>query len=161
MIKIVSFIIFTCAFIWSWFLFNAKNSVGIDVHAGIQSKLAILIENAVKKQKPNSTEFKLIKMYTEKIDDSRVIAKFSFKYADKLDEKEITAQILNGEAVLSRGLSENPEIQKWIIQSVKSNSNQLEFREGLVISSDGKSTEDVSSEAKPAEHSEEKSESKE
>ncbi len=139
MIKLFSFFIFVAAFIWTWFLFNSKSSIGVDIHAGIQSKLAILIEDTIKKSKPNSTNFQVLKMSTEKIDDNRISAKFSFKYDDKLEEDERTTQALEGEAILNKGLSENPEVQKWIVQSVKTSSSNLEFKEGVVISSDGQS----------------------
>ena len=138
MIKLFSFFVFVAAFVWTWFLFNSKNAIGIDIHAGIQSKLAILIEDTIKKSKPNSTGFKVIKIYTEKIDENRISAKFSFQYDDKLEEDEKTTQTLHGEAILNKGLSENPDVQKWIVQSVKTSASNLEFREGLVISSDGR-----------------------
>ncbi|MBC7420857.1 MAG: hypothetical protein H7328_09015 [Bdellovibrio sp.] len=143
MVKLLSFVLFVVAFVWTWFLFNSHNAVGIDVHAGIQSKLSILIEDTIKKNRPNSSHFQLVQIYTEKIDDNKMSAKFSFKYDDVLEDKETTNQTMNGEAILTRGLSENPQIQKWVVQSVKSNSSNLEFREGLVITSDGKSEEET------------------
>lgn len=139
MIKLFSFFVFVAAFVWSWFLFNSKSSIGVDIHAGIQSKLAILIEDTIKNKRPNSSDFHLVRISTEKLDENRISAKFSFKYDDKLEENEKTTQTLDGEAILSKGLSENPEVQKWIVQSVKTSSSGLEFKEGLVISSDGKS----------------------
>jgi hypothetical protein len=151
MAKLFGFFMFIIAFVWTWFLFNSKNSVGIDIHAGIQSKLAILIEDTIKKNKPNSMNFELLKMYTEKIDDNKMLAKFSFKYDDTMDENENTSQTLTGEAVLNKGLSENPQVQKWIVQSVKSSSSNLEFKEGLVISSDGKPDPEFKSEEKKTE----------
>ncbi len=146
MVKLLSFVLFVAAFIWTWFLFNSKSAVGIDVHAGIQSKLAILIEDTIKKNRPNSSHFQLIKIYTEKIDDTKMSAKFSFKYDDILEDQETTSQTMTGEAILSRGLSEDPQVQKWVVQSVKSNSSNLEFKEGLVISSDGKSEASITTE---------------
>ena len=143
MIRVLSFFMFVGAFLWTWFLFNSSSSIGVDIHAGIQSKLAILIEDTIKKNKPNSSDFQLLKIYTEKIDDNRISAKFAFQYDEMLEAEEKTTQTLTGEAILSKGLSENPEVQKWIIQSVKTSATNLEFREGLVISSDDKTLEEV------------------
>jgi len=148
MVRVLSFFMFVAAFLWTWYLFNSSNSIGVDIHAGIQSKLGVMIEETIKKNKPNSSGFQLLKIYTEKLDDNRISAKFAFQYDDKLEADEKTTQILQGEAILSKGLSENPEVQKWIIQSVKTNATNLEFREGLVISSDGKSTEEIQSDGK-------------
>lgn len=148
MVRVLSFFMFVAAFLWTWYLFNSSNTIGVDIHAGIQSKLGVLIEETIKKSKPNSTDFRLLKIYTEKLDDNRISAKFAFQYEDLLEADEKTTQTLQGEAILSKGLSENPEVQKWIIQSVKTNATNLEFREGLVISSDGKTTEEVRPEGK-------------
>jgi hypothetical protein len=139
---------FVAAFTWTWFLFNAKSSIGVDIHAGIQSKLSVLIEEAIKKSKPHSSDFQLLKIYTEKLDDNRISAHFSYRYDDVLEENEKTTQTLTGEAILNKGLSENPQVQKWIVQSVKSNASNLEFKEGLVISSDGKSDDGLKTEEK-------------
>lgn len=151
MVKLLSFVIFVVAFVWTWFLFNSRNAVGIDVHAGIQSKLSILIEDTIKKNRPNSSGFQLVQIYTEKIDDNKMSAKFSFKYDDVMEDNETTNQTMNGEAILTRGLSEDPNIQKWVVQSVKSNSSNLEFREGLVITSDGQTEPEAAATEVPAE----------
>lgn len=148
MIRLLSFFVFAAAFLWTWFLFNSRDSIGIDIHAGIQSKLSVLIEETIKKSKPQSTSFQLLKISTEKIDDNRISARFTFQYDDPLNETEVTTQTLSGEALLNKGLSENPEVQKWIVQSVKTNSTGLEFREGLVISSGTNVDEDVKPEPK-------------
>lgn len=140
MIKLVSFFIFVAAFIWTWSLFNTKNTVGIEIHAGIQSKLAVLIQDSIKAKRPNSSKFYLQKIYTEKLDDNKIKAYFSYRYSDELEEKEEVEQVMSGEAVLSRSLSEDPKVQKWVIQSVKTDVSNLAFKEGLVITSDGKST---------------------
>ncbi len=138
MIKLLSLFIFVGAFVWTWSLFNAKNAIGIDVHAGIQSKLALLIQDAVKAKKPNSSNFQLNQIYTEKMDDNKIKAFFTYKFMDVLSDDEKTEQTISGQAILNRALSEDPNVQKWTIQSVKTNSNGVEFKEGLVITSEGK-----------------------
>ena len=143
MFKLISFFIFVAAFIWTWSLFTTKNAVGIDVHAGIQSKLAVLIEDVIKKKRPNSSNFQLNQIYTEKLEDNKIKAHFSYNFSDLLEDKESTDQTITGDAILSRSLSEDPNVQKWVIQSVKTDSNSLEFREGLVITSEGKTASDA------------------
>ncbi|MBC7464850.1 MAG: hypothetical protein H7256_02570 [Bdellovibrio sp.] len=140
MIKLVSFFIFVAGFIWTWSLLTTKNTIGIDVHAGIQSKLAILIQDSIKAKRPNSSNFAVQKLYTEKMDDNKIKAYFSYRYSDAIEESEKVDQTISGEAVLTRGLSEDPKTQKWVIQSVKTDASNIAFQEGLVITSDGKST---------------------
>lgn len=141
MIKLVSLLIFVIAFILSWITFNTRGPISIDVHAGIQSKLALLIEDTLKTKRPNTSNFILTKMQTEKIDDNKIKAVFSYRYTEKLEESESAQQIISGEAILNRGVSEDPEVQKWIVQSIKSGSSRIEFKEGTVITSDGTMTE--------------------
>lgn len=147
MVKIVSLIIFIAAFILSWCAFNGSSIMGIDVHAGVQSKLAILIEDTIKAKRPQSENFKLIKMYTEKIDDQKMMAHFSYEFQDELSaddstNSEKTIQKITGTAMLSKGLSEDPSIQKWVLQSVNTGTETVDFKDGLTITSDGKSTEE-------------------
>lgn len=136
MIKIFSFVLFVSAFIWTWNLFNSPSQMGTDIHAGIQSKLTILIEDSVKAKLPSMTNFRLNKMYTEKLDDNKVKAHFSYQY----DDSDATTQTIAGEAVLTKALAEDPAVQKWVLQSVNAGSQALEFKEGTTISSDGTET---------------------
>lgn len=132
MIKIFSFVLFVSAFIWTWCLFNSPAQMGTDIHAGIQSKLTILIEETIQAKRPSMTNFRLNKMYTEKMDDNKVKAHFSYQF----DENEAT-QTISGDAVLTKALSEDANVQKWVLQSVKTGSDIVEFQDGLTISSDG------------------------
>lgn len=155
MVKILSLLIFIAAFILSWCAFNSKSSLGIDIHAGIQSKLTLLIEDTVKAKRPNSENFKLIKMYTQKIDDLKVLAHFSYEFQDQMPTTESNSlvekvtQKIAGSAVLAKSVSEDPTIQKWVIQSVKTGTETVDFKDGLTITSDGTSTEATPTEAAP------------
>lgn len=147
MVKILSLLIFITAFILSWCGFNSKSNLGIDIHAGIQSKLTLLIEETVKAKRPQSENFKLIKMYTQKIDDLKVMAHFSYEFEDQMPVTESNSltekvtQKIAGSAILAKSLSEDPAIQKWVIQSVKTGNEAVDFKDGLTITSDGSSIE--------------------
>ncbi|OFZ28721.1 MAG: hypothetical protein A2622_06460 [Bdellovibrionales bacterium RIFCSPHIGHO2_01_FULL_40_29] len=151
MIKLVSFFIFVAAFVWTWSLLTTKSTIGIDVHAGIQSKLAIMIQDTIKANRPNSSNFELSKIYTEKLDDNKIKAYFSYKFNDTLEDQESSEQQISGQAILNRSISEDPNIQKWVIQSVKTDTNAIEFKEGIVISTDGTETPAITSEPIPEE----------
>lgn len=146
MIKIFSFVLFVSAFIWTWCLFNSPSQMGTDVHAGIQSKLTILIEETIKAKRPSMTNFRLNKMYTEKMDDNKVKAHFSYQF----DEADAT-QTISGDAVLAKALSEDPAVQKWVLQSVNTGGDVVEFKDGLTISSDGTDSVETPSEEPTAE----------
>ena len=142
MVKIISFIVFVAAFIWTWNLFNSRSEMGIEIHAGIQSKLTLLIEDTLKNKKPNFSDFKLVKMYTTKIDDQKVSAHFAYQYTESLATDtasataEVVTQSVSGEAILIRGLSEDKSVQKWVLQSVRTDAQTVDFKDGLVIGSE-------------------------
>ena len=156
MFKLISFFIFVAAFIWTWSLLTTKNTVGIDIHAGIQSKLAVLIEDVIKKKRPNSSNFQLNQIYTEKLEENKIKAHFSYNFSDLLEDNETTDQSISGDAILTRGLSEDPNVQKWVIHSVKTDSNSLEFKEGMIITSENKNPSEKNSIDSKNENSSEK-----
>lgn len=93
----------------------------------------ILIEERVKASKPNSSNFEIIKIYTENIDDNQVSAHFSYKFTEELLDKSKVNQTMSGEAVLYRGLSENQKDDKWVIKSIKTDNPKIEFQQGVVV----------------------------
>jgi hypothetical protein len=137
MMKLASFLLFTAAFIWSWCLFHSKSPVDVSVHAGIQSKLAVLIEDTIQKARPNAYDFQMITLYTKTVEENKVGAYFTYRYSEKLQDKESSDQVVKGEAILNRTVSESPDEQKWVVQSVKTDNSQIEFHEGSVINSGG------------------------
>jgi len=146
MIKIVSLIVFISAFLWTWFLFTGTNKMGIEIHAGIQSQLTQLIEDTLKAKKPYVSNFKLLKMYTEKLDDQKVKAVFSYQFDDAESDSTsegLVTQTISGEAILTKGLSENKNIQKWSIQNVKSDNQSVMFKDGLTVNADGTTSEET------------------
>ncbi len=147
MVKLVSFLVFTAAFIWSWCLFHSKSNVGIGIHAGIQSKLAVIIEDAIHKARPNAYNFQIITLYTKNVEENKISAFFTYRYSEKMEERESTDQTVKGEAVLNRAASEIPDEQKWIIQSVKTDDTAIEFRDGSVIKSGDVAAEDATAPA--------------
>jgi hypothetical protein len=120
----------------SYLSLHSESKISLATHAGIQSKFITLIEETVKAAKPNSSDFEILNIYTEKIDDNQIGAHFSYKYSDQLEDKEKINQIMSGDAILYRGLSENTQDDKWIVKSIKTDKTTLEFQQGLVVNSE-------------------------
>lgn len=142
MMKVISVIVLICAMIWSWTQFNSKSTLSTQTHAELQSKLAILIEETLKTKKPNSSDFELKQMFTTAVNQQIVSAQFSYKYKDVLsaEEKESIEQIISGTAILEKAPTETGATQKWIVQSVKTNQESIEFSEGMVVTAGDTST---------------------
>lgn len=149
MIKFLSLVVFLVGFIWTWSLFNSEPKISYGVHAGLQSKLALMIEETLKKARPGIYAFAMENLTTETLDENKISAKFRYSYMENGEEKEKTHQTVHGEAVLNRTAGENPADQKWIVQNVRTDQSQIEFQEGIVIGS-GPETAPAESAVSPA-----------
>ncbi len=152
MVKIISLIILIGSLVWSWSMFNSASKMNTQVHAEIQSKLAILIEDTIKNKKPNSSDFEMNQIYTSAINENLVSAHFSYKFKDQMNagtpESEGIEQSISGHALLAKTPSENPELQKWVVQSIKTNQESVSFSDGIVIRAGGNNETPTSSEHK-------------
>ncbi len=133
MIKFLSLVVFLVGFVWTWTLFNSEPKISYGVHAGLQSKLTSMIEETLKKARPNIYDFAMENLTTETVDENKISAKFRYSYMESGEEKEKTHQTVHGEATLNRAPGENAADQKWIVQTVKTDQSQIEFQEGTVI----------------------------
>lgn len=137
MAKIVSLIVFIFALSWTWFQFRKVDSVSVEVHAAVQSKLQLLIEETIKSKIPDIQNFRFLKMYSEKVDENKLKATFSYEFDDPTQK---TKQRISGDAFLIRALSEDPNLKKWTLQRVVTGQETIEFEEGLTISPEGENT---------------------
>lgn len=133
MSKFLSLVLFLAALISSWSLFHSHDIISQATHARIQNRFVVLIAETLKQHRPNSTDLKIVSLYTQKIDDNQIRAHFSYIFKDQLEGKEPVTQSVEGDAYLYRGLSENPADEKWIAKNIKTNSNSIEFQQELVV----------------------------
>lgn len=133
--KIVSVVVFVAAMIWTWNLFHSNSStVAFQTHADIQSKLAALIQESLLAKKPSASDFQIVRLWTETLSQNKVRAVFAYKFNDKTEDGEMTEQTLEGEAVLHREPSTFKEEDHWVVQSVKTTNDMVNFTEGSAIS---------------------------
>jgi hypothetical protein len=133
--KIISLFVFAAALIWTWNLFHsAPSSVAFETHADIQNKLAAIIQESLIAKKPAASEFQVVRLWTETISDNKVRAVFAYKFKDKNDANETTEQTIEGEAVLHREPSTFKQEDHWVIQSVKTTNDLVNFNEGSTVS---------------------------
>ena len=133
--KIVSVVVFVAAMIWTWNLFHSNSStVAFQTHADIQGKLATLIQESLLAKKPSASDFQIVRLWTETLSQNKVRAVFAYKFNDKTEDGEMTEQTLEGEAVLHREPSTFKEEDHWVVQSVKTTNDMVNFTEGSAIS---------------------------
>lgn len=136
--KILSLFVFTAALVWSWNVIHTSAAVGFETHSAIQQKFAELIQNTIKSKKPEASNVEIIKLWTENMGDRKVKALFSYKFSMPATENNKGAfdTIIDGEAVLYRDLSEDPTVDKWTLQSLKTTGDSVNYIDGSLITPD-------------------------
>jgi hypothetical protein len=131
--KIVSLIIFTAALAWTWNIIHSTQAIGFETHSGIQEKLAEMIKQTVLSKKPNAKNFRIARLWTESLSENKVRAVFAYEFSEAAEGTENTVQTVEGEAILSREARDESNLDKWILQSVRTTNDTVTFSEGLVV----------------------------
>lgn len=146
--KIVSLVVFVAALAWTWNVIHSSEAIGFETHSGIQTKLAELIQQTLSTKKPTAKDLTITRLWTEPLSDNKVRAVFAYKFTEPTEGGESLDQVIEGEAVLHREPSETPNVDKWILQSVKTTNDMVVFSEGSTLTS-GDSEEPPPAEATP------------
>lgn len=150
--KIISLVVFIAALVWTWNVIHTSQAVGFETHSGIQSKLAELIETTLATKKPNAKDLSITRLWTETLGENKVRAVFAYKFTDVSESGEALEQLIEGEAILYREPSENANVDKWILQSVKTTNDVVVFTEGSTITPGAETpAESATTEGTPAE----------
>lgn len=131
--KIASLIIFTAALAWTWNIIHSSQAIGFETHSGIQEKLAVMIQQTVLSKKPNAKNFRIARLWTESLSDNKVRAVFAYEFTELVEGNESIEQTVEGEAVLFREPKDETNLDKWILQSVKTTNDTVTFSEGMVV----------------------------
>ena len=131
--KIISFLVFTAALIWTWNLIHSTAAIGFETHSGIQKEMAKLIAGTLAKYKPEAKDFNIKRLWTEPLGDNKVRVVFAYSYTEQNSEQGASEQTVEGEAILHRGLSDSQDIDKWDLQSVKTTNDAVVFSEGSLV----------------------------
>lgn len=144
--KIFSLVIFIAALVWTWNVIHTSQAVGFETHSGIQVKLADLITQTLAAKKPQAKDLAISRLWTETLSDNKVRAVFAYKFTDVSEDGENMEQVIEGEAVLYREVSDQENVDKWVLQSVKTTNDIVVFTEGSTITP---GTDEGSTEATP------------
>lgn len=149
--KIVSLVIFIAALVWTWNVIHTSQAVGFETHSGIQVKLAELITQTLAAKKPHAKDLSISRLWTETLSDNKVRAVFAYKFTDVAEDGESMEQVIEGEAVLYRDISDQENVDKWVLQSVKTTNDIVVFTEGSTITPGAdEATTEAAPEATPA-----------
>lgn len=146
--KIISLVIFVVAMAWTWNIIHTADAIGFETHSGIQEKLAELIGNTLVAKKPQAKDLNIRRLWTESIGDNKIRAVFAYSFTEPSQGGGDLEQVIEGEAILYRGLSETGEVDQWVLQSVKTTNDVVVFTEGSLITP-GDTSVEPNAEASP------------
>lgn len=131
--KFWSVLFFAIALLSTWSLIHSSSAVGAETHAGIQNQLATLILETVQEKKTGASDVRVIRMWTESLEDHKVRAVFAYAFAEADANGQVIESTVEGEAVLYREPGEDPRLDKWVLQSVRTTGDAVIFSEGTVV----------------------------
>lgn len=136
--KLVSLVVFIVALVWTWNVIHTTQAIGFETHSGIQIRMADLIQTTLAEKKPHAKDLTITRLWTETLSENKVRAVFAYKFIDLTEDGEALEQVIEGEAILHREPSEQRNIDRWVLQNVKTTSDVVIFTEGSTISPDDK-----------------------
>jgi hypothetical protein len=133
MTKIISPLVLAAVLLWTWHIVHSQSAIGFETHSGVQLKLAELIGNTLQAKKPDAENLQIVKIWTAPLNENKIQAVFSYKFTEKSQDGDPAEKVIQGEAILHREPSEDPTLDKWILQSVRTQLESLDFSEGSVV----------------------------
>lgn len=131
--KYLSLLIFAVFLSWTWNLIHQEPSISFETHAGIQEKLAQLIQQTVLAKKPTATEIRIQKIWTEPQGDDKVMAHFIYSFQEPdTNGKTLTSQI-TAQGLLEKAADDGSGLDRWNLSKVQTTNDAVSFEDGLSI----------------------------
>lgn len=151
--KIVSPLLLAALLIWTWHTVHTPSAIGFETHSGVQMKLAELIGNTLQAKKPDAENLKIEKIWTSPVSENKIQAVFTYSFVEKDAEGGTAQKMIQGEATLYREPTEDPTLDKWVLQSVRTDLEALNFTDGSVVLPEGVENPEATESSAPSETS--------
>ncbi len=142
--SVIVFIIFGTLL---WQYANHPRAITQEIHHAIQSKVAELITNDIRKRFPEASQLQIEKLYSSEMNDNKVKVSFSFSYTDPATQSQINQQ---GEAIFHREKSDEIGKTLWKMQSKSLTQNEVVFTEDEIVTPEKTSPADPSAKSTEA-----------
>ncbi len=139
--KIISPLVLAALLIWTWQVIHTPSAIGFETHSGVQIKLAELIGNTLQSKKPEAENLRIVKIWTSPVSENKIRAVFTYSFLEPDEQGGSAEKFIQGEAMLHREPTEDPTIDKWILQSIETELESLNFTDGSVVTSGGSHSE--------------------
>lgn len=131
--KYLSLIIFVVLLAWTWNLIHREPVISFETHAGIQEKLAQLIQQTVLTKKPEATDIRIQKIWTEPQGEDKVQAHFIYSFQEPdTNGKTLTNQI-TADGILEKQKDDGSGLERWSLTKVQTTNDAVTFEEGLYV----------------------------
>jgi hypothetical protein len=149
MMKILSLIVFVILLSWTWHVVHSTSPIDFETHSDIQAKMKELIESTIKSRKPDTKSVEIVKIWTQDLGDRKIQADFTYRFIETNAQNESTERMIEGEAVLVREASDNPSLDQWTVQSLKTLGDSISFNEGSTVTPDNQASDENPSTTQP------------
>lgn len=131
--KYLSLIIFVVLLAWTWNLIHREPIISFETHAGIQEKLAQLIQQTVLSKKPQATDIRIQKIWTEPQGADKVQAHFVYSFEEPdTNGKNLTNQI-TAQGLLEKQADDGSGLERWSLTKVQTTNDAVTFEDGLYV----------------------------
>ena len=131
--KYLSVLAFLLLLAWTWNVIHMEPAISFETHAGIQEKLAQLIQNTLMSKKPNVSNIQIQRLWTESMGSNSVRANFVYSFQEPdLNGKTITSEI-TGHGLLEKQTDDGSGLDRWSLKEVKTTGDAIIFEDGLMV----------------------------
>lgn len=131
--KYLSVLAFLLLLAWTWNVIHTEPAISFETHAGIQEKLAQVIQQTIVNKKPNATGVRIQRLWTEPQGADAVQAHFIYTFQEPdANGKSITSQI-TGHGLLQKQTDDGSGLDRWSLKEVKTTGDSITFEDGLLV----------------------------
>lgn len=132
--KYLSVIVFIGLMSWTWAKIHGEAPVSFETHAAIQSKLAVLLQEAIQQKKPEAAELVVERVWTEDMTNGHVKAHFVYSFSETASADASSAKTtVNGEGLLERMPDDGSGFDRWSLKEIKTTNNAVLFEQEMIV----------------------------
>jgi hypothetical protein len=131
--KYLSVLAFLLLLAWTWNVIHTDQAISFETHAGIQEKLAQVIQQTILNKKPNASGVRIQRLWTEPEGNDKVLANFVYTFQEPdSNGKTVTSQI-TGHGLLEKQTDDGSGMDRWSLKEVKTTGDSIVFEDGLMV----------------------------
>ena len=131
--KYLSVFMFALLLAWTWNVIHRDAAISFETHAGIQEKLAQLIQQTVMNKRPTASKIQIQKIWTEPKGEDEVLAHFTYSFQEPDTHGKFLTNQITGQSLLQKQTDNGSGLDRWSLKDVKTTGDSVVFEEGLLV----------------------------